>query len=101
METSKPTQAQLVAAIKASVTSHTRAYASRTPTDDEQGFCQYNGAITRHIASTLGIDISATRHALDKLVKQGLVLKSRNNGGCMCRWWPVGHLQELQQGGGV
>jgi hypothetical protein len=88
---------QILDAIKTSVSEYNRDWARRAGAVDEQKFCEHNGVITVEIARKLGISNSDTRKALEKLVASALVLKSSNNAGCYCRWWPVGHLRELQE----
>jgi hypothetical protein len=86
----------LLDAVKNSATEHTISWAKETPCTDDQVFCEHNGVITSYIAERLGLEINATRRALDKLVKRGLLCKSKNNSGSYCQWWPVGHLAALK-----
>ncbi|WP_445364913.1 hypothetical protein ACJJJB_00130 (plasmid) [Microbulbifer sp. ANSA001] len=89
---------QILAAIKAGVNEYDLGFARRCGAVDEQKFCERNGVITSRIARGLGVSNSDARKALDKLVKRGVVLKSRENAGNFCRWWPVGFLEELRGG---
>lgn len=98
METEK-----ILQAVRDSISDHSVDYLRRyaKPTTSEQAVCESMGALTIQVTSRLtvgrfGPSPEQTRRALNKLVRQGLLLKSVNNGGNCCRWWPVGHLQQLQ-----
>ena len=90
------TDDEIIAAIKASSGVHSIAWAKETKCNDDQVFCEHNGASTGRIAKTLNLEINKARGMLNKLAVRGLIRKSKDNGGKQCLWWPVGYLAELK-----
>lgn len=86
----------VIDAIKKSATEHTIDWAKETECEDDQVFCENNGVVTVYIAKELDVEINSARRILDKLAKRRIIAKSKNNGGCYCRWWPVGYLAEIK-----
>lgn len=88
--------ADIVDAVKRAVSDYSRSWAKTIKLDDDQQFCEVNGAITPDVAEQLGVDRKTAKRLLDKAAKDGLLCKSKHNGGRFCRWWPPGYLAELK-----
>ena len=88
--------ADVLDAIKQSATEGTVRWGKETKCIDDHQFCQRNGIATYRIAKTLNMEVNKTRRLLNRIVKSGLLCKSKNNRGSQCLWWPVGYLEELK-----
>ncbi len=89
-------EAKILQAIKDSATEDTVSWGKETQETCDQRFCEHHGVCTYRVAELLKQDNSTTRRMLNKMVKKGLIHKSKNNGGMYCRWWPRGYLAELK-----
>lgn len=56
------------------------------------------GALTPNLASQLEVNPDTLRRRLNKMASDGLIIKNRPY-PCTIRWWPIGHLAEIQQQG--
>lgn len=63
----------------------------------DQQWCEWDGINTKVISIRLGLSMSETGKALNRLHKDGAILKSKGNAGCWCRWWVNGLLTELMR----
>jgi len=88
----------VIEVVKASQSEHTIQWAKETNCTNDELFVESNGAPTFAIAEILGVTVLKARQTLNKAHKEGLICKSKNNGGKYCNWWPVGYLNELKEG---
>lgn len=70
--------------------------ATRTQKTEDQ-FCQSDGAITRNIEETLGLNNKETKKILNKAVKDGLIIRNKPDIGAWIRWLPVGYLAKVRK----